>query len=50
MVEIPEQLKHYVDRRRFLAVQAADTRARTNDISDDFADLVPLIQRSELAR
>lgn len=48
MVEIPEQLKHYVDRRRFLAVQAADTRARTNDISDDFADLVPLIQRSEL--
>jgi len=48
MVEIPEQLKHYVDRRRFLAVQAADTRARTNDISDDFTDLVPLIQRSEL--
>jgi uncharacterized protein DUF5715 len=45
-VEIPEQLKHYVDRRRFLAVQAA--AATTESISVDFADLVPLIQRGEL--
>lgn len=46
--EVPEQLKHYVDRRRFLAVQAADTRARVDAICGDFADLVPLIQRGEL--
>jgi len=48
-VEVPEQLKHYADRRRFLAVQAADTRMRVDEISGDFADLVPLIQRGELA-
>jgi len=45
-VEIPEQLKHYGDRRRFLAVQAA--AATTESISIDFADLAPLIQRGEL--
>lgn len=45
-VEIPEQLKHYADHRRFLAVQAA--AAITESISADFADLVPLIQRGEL--
>jgi hypothetical protein len=47
-VEVPEQLKHYVDRRRFLAVQTADLRALVDVISVDFADLVPLIQRHEL--
>jgi hypothetical protein len=47
-VEVPEQLKHYVDRRRFLAVQTADLRAHVDVISIDFADLVPLIQRREL--
>jgi Family of unknown function (DUF5715) len=45
-VEIPEQLKHYVDHRRFLAVQAA--ASSTESICADFADLVPLIQRDEL--
>ena len=45
-VEIPEQLKHYVDHRRFLAVQAA--ASNTESICADFADLVPLIQRGEL--
>ena len=47
-VEIPEQLKHYADRRRFLAVQAAGSRAHVDEVSGDFADLVPLIQRHEL--
>lgn len=45
-VEIPEQLRHYVDHRRFLAVQAA--ASNTESISADFADLVPLIQRGDL--
>jgi hypothetical protein len=47
-VEIPEQLKHYADRRRFLAVQAAGSRAHVDEVSGDFLDLVPLIQRNEL--
>jgi hypothetical protein len=48
IVEIPEQLKHYADRRRFLAVQAAGSRAHVDVVSDDFVDLVPLIQRHDL--
>ena len=47
-VEIPEQLKHYVDRRRFLAVQTADSRSHVDEVLVDFLDLVPLIQRHEL--
>ena len=47
-VEVPKQLKHYVDRRRFLAVQAAGSRAHVDEVSGDFLDLVPLIQRHEL--
>jgi len=47
-VEVPEQLKHYVDRRRFLAVQTADLQAHDDVIAVDFADLVPLIRRHEL--
>ncbi len=44
-VEIPEQLKHHVDRRRFLAVQTADLQGHVDVISVDFADLVSLIRR-----
>lgn len=47
-VEVPDQLKHYVDRHRFLAVQAAALQAQPETIAVDFADLVPLIQRGEL--
>lgn len=47
-VKVPEQLKRYTDKRRFLAVQATDLRANVAVIPIDFADLVPLIQRGEL--
>jgi Family of unknown function (DUF5715) len=47
-VEVPEQLRHYVDHQRFLAVQEADSQPFVNAISGDFADLVPLIKRGEL--
>ena len=47
-VKVPEQLKRYADRRRFLAVQATDLRANVDVIPRDFADLMPLIQRREL--
>jgi len=49
-VEVPEQLKHYVDRRRFLAVQTADLQEHVDGICVDFADLIPLIQRHELVQ
>jgi hypothetical protein len=47
-VAVPEELKQYRDRRRFLAVQVADSRAQVEPISQDFVDLVPLIQHGEL--
>jgi Family of unknown function (DUF5715) len=47
-VAVPEELKQYRDRRRFLAVQAADSRAQAEPISQDFVDLVRLIQHGEL--
>jgi hypothetical protein len=47
-VKVPAQLKRYTDRRRFLAVQAADLQANVDEVPTDFADLVPLIQRREL--
>jgi len=47
-VEVPEQLRHYADRRRFLAVQEAASQPLIDSIAADFADLVPLIQRGEL--
>jgi hypothetical protein len=45
-VETPEQLKHYSDRRRFLAVQAA--ASTSEPVLTDFADLVSMIERGEL--
>lgn len=46
-VEVPDELKHYADRRRFLAVQAADSRAHLDAIPDDFASLLPMIQQHQ---
>ena len=47
-VEVPAELKHYADRRRFLAVQAADSRAHVDAILHDFASLLPMIQQHRL--
>ncbi|HJZ68783.1 MAG TPA: DUF5715 family protein [Blastocatellia bacterium] len=47
-VEVPEELKQYRDRRRFLAVQAADSRAQVGTISQDLVDVVSLIRQGEL--
>jgi hypothetical protein len=47
-VEIPDELRHYADRRRFLAVQAADSRAHIDAIPHDFTSLLPMIQRHQL--
>jgi Family of unknown function (DUF5715) len=46
-VDVPNELRHYADRRRFLAVQAADSLAQVAAIPHDFAGLVLSIQRHQ---
>ncbi len=48
IVTVPDQLKHYVDRHRFLAVQVASSQALAQTIAADFTDLVALIERGDL--
>ena len=47
-VEIPDELKHYEDHRRFLAVQMADSQERSYRLPDNEADLAEMIQRGEV--
>ena len=44
-IEIPAELKHYADRRRFLAVQVAAAGEAQLDIPHDFAALAALVER-----
>ena len=48
IVPIPPELRHYDDRRRFLAVQAAETREQDYDVPQDDADLAALARAGEL--
>lgn len=43
--DVPAELEHYPDRRRFLAIQAAKTKQDNLDIPHDFAALAALIRR-----
>ncbi len=47
-VEVPAELKHYSDRRRFLAVQVAEWLKQNYEIPRDYTDLVALIRRDHL--
>lgn len=47
-VEVPAQLKHYADARRFLGIQVAEWREQRLQTPHDFADLIPLIRKGEL--
>ncbi|HVG20986.1 MAG TPA: DUF5715 family protein [Blastocatellia bacterium] len=47
-VETPAELKHYSDRRRFLAVQVAESREQDYDLPHDYAELVQLIRQDQL--
>ena len=47
-VEVPAQLKHYDDPRRFLGIQVAEWRKQRLQTPHDFADLIPLIRKGEL--
>jgi len=47
-IETPEELRHYEDRRRFLAVQVAATREDNLNMPHDEAALAEMILRGEL--
>jgi hypothetical protein len=48
VVPVPAELLHYDDRRRFLAVQVAETRERDYTLPGDDADLSALARSGEL--
>jgi hypothetical protein len=47
-IEIPPQLKHDDDPRRFLGIQVAEWRKLRLQTPHDFADLIPLIRKGDL--
>jgi hypothetical protein len=47
-IDVPQQLRHYSDSRRFLAVQVAEWRKHQFKTPRDYADLAGLIQKGEL--
>jgi hypothetical protein len=47
-INTPAELQHYSDRRRFLAVQVAETHAQRYGLPQDYADLAALIRKGEL--
>jgi hypothetical protein len=49
-VEIPQQLRHYSDTRRFLAVQVAEWRQHRFNTPHDFVDLAAMIKSGEMVQ
>lgn len=47
-VEIPHELRHYSDTRRFLAIQVAEWREHRFNTPKDFVDLAEMINRGEM--
>jgi hypothetical protein len=47
-VDVPQQLKHYSDTRRFLAVQVAECVEHRIETPQDFVDLAAMIKSGEL--
>ncbi len=47
-LETPAELRHHQDRRRFLAVQMADTREESYALPHDQAELAEMVARGEL--
>jgi hypothetical protein len=47
-VSIPDELNHYTDRRRFLAVQMANAREEEFELPQDEADLVVMLRAGKL--
>jgi hypothetical protein len=46
-IDVPAELKHYKDRRRFLALQVAEWRKQHYEIPHDFSELASMISRGE---
>jgi Family of unknown function (DUF5715) len=49
-IEIPQQLRHYSDTRRFLAVQVAEWREHRFNTPQDFVDLAVMIKSGEMVQ
>jgi DNA-binding transcriptional regulator YdaS (Cro superfamily) len=47
-VHVPAELRHYADKKRFLALQVAGWMEKDYPIPDDEADLAPMIDRGEM--
>jgi hypothetical protein len=47
-IDVPPELQHYEDRRRFLALQMADSKEENFDLPHDQGELVEMVQRGEL--
>jgi hypothetical protein len=47
-VEIPDQVRHYSDTRRFLAIQVAEVREHGFETPKDLVDLAVIIRRGEM--
>jgi uncharacterized protein DUF5715 len=47
-VEIPQELRHYSDTRRFLAVQVAEWREHQFETPHDFVDLARMLKSGEM--
>jgi hypothetical protein len=47
-MDIPQQLKHYSDTRRFLAIQVAESLEHRLENPQDFVDLASIIRRGEM--
>lgn len=47
-VQVPPELKHYDDRRRFLAIQVAEWREHELDLPHDYAELAAMIRENQL--
>jgi hypothetical protein len=47
-IDVPAQLRHYSDKRRFLAVQVAEWRKHRFETPRDYAGLAGLIRKGEL--
>lgn len=47
-IDVPIELKHYDDRRRFLALQMADSKEEGFDLPHDQGELVEMVQKGEL--
>ena len=47
-IDVPPELKHYDDHRRFLALQMADSKEENFDLPHDQGELVEMVQNGEL--